>query len=170
MERIICIALLAAVLLPAMLPAAAGAAEDWRAELDAVLAMEPGLERDALVEKVAVAAPGWNEIRLYLQALEFGEPAGVQAVLDSTVCTDGVTRPWVLYVSTHYDASTPAPLIVRLHGGVGAPNIRSEPSKLVSEDEFALEAEERGWLAVFPMGQAGATWWDTTWTMTASIW
>jgi dienelactone hydrolase len=159
MKHIIC-AGLAALLLAAILPVVAGAADDWRADLDAALAMEPGTGRDELVGKVARAAPGWEDVGMHLKALEFGEPAGVQAVLDSTECIDGVTRPWVLYVSTHYDPSRPAPLFVRLHGGVGVPNIRSDPVGYASEDEFAPGVEERSWLVVYPMGQVGATWWD----------
>ena len=152
--------LLAVALLAAVLSVGAGAAQDWQADLDAALVMESGPERDALVEEVARAAPGWEDVGMHIKALEFVEPPAVQAMLDSTVCIDGVTRPWVLYVSTRYDPSTPAPLLVRLHGGVGAPNIRSEPARYASEDEFAPGVDERGWLALYPMGQEGATWWD----------
>jgi hypothetical protein len=141
--------------------AAAGAgAPDWRADLDRVLAMEPGPERDAVVGAVAGAAPGWNEIRLHIQAMEFDPPRDTLAILDSTMCTDGVTRPWVLYVSTHYDPATPAPLLVRIHGAVGTPRVRSDALKYGSEDEFAIGIQERGWLGIYPMGQEGATWWD----------
>lgn len=149
-----------ALIIALMLPVAAAGADDWRADLDAALKMEPGTGRDEVVAKVARAAPGWNEIRLHIEAMEFGEPRGTLAILDSAVCTDGVMRPWVLYVSTHYDPATPAPLMVRLHGGVGVPNIRSQPVEYASEDGFALEIEKRGWLGVYPMGQVGATWWD----------
>lgn len=148
------------LLIVLMLPALASGAGDWRADLDQALTMEPGRERDEMVASIAAAAPGWNEIRLHIQALEFGEPPDRLAMLDSTVCTDGVTRPWVIYVSTHYDPATPAPLMVRLHGGVGGPNIRSQPVKYASEDEFAQEMQERGWIGLYPMGQYGATWWD----------
>ncbi len=142
------------------LPAAGAAAEGWRADLDAALAMEPGPGRDEIVARVARAAPGWKDIALHIEAMEFGEPPGRQAILDSTVCIDGVTRPWVLYVSTHYDPATPAPLMVRLHGGVGVADIRDDPAGLASEDDFTVEIEKRGWLGLFPMGQYGATWWD----------
>ena len=152
-----CTMLLVALL---MLPAAARGADDWRADLDAALTMEPGPERDGLASSVAAAAPDWNEIRLHIEEIEFGEPAGRLAILDSTVCTDGVTRPYVLYVSTRYDPAVPAPLMVRLHGGVGTPNLRSEPVKLAEEDAFALEIQERGWIGIYPMGQYGAVWWD----------
>jgi hypothetical protein len=133
---------------------------DWRADLDRAIAMDAGPERDDLVSEIARAAPGWNEIRLHIQAMEFDEPAETLAILDSAMCIDGVMRPWVLYVSTHYDPMTPTPLLVRIHGGVGTPNIDPQPVKLASEDEFAAGIQERGWLGIYPMGQDGATWWD----------
>ena len=156
----VALALFLPALLAAAVPAASAEATDWRADLGAAIAMEAGPERDALVKSAARGAPGWNEVRLHIEAIEFGEPTGVMAVLDSTLCTDGVMRPWVLYVSTHYDPATPAPLVVRIHGGVGTPNIRSQPVEYASEDEFALPIQERGWLGIYPMGQHGATWWD----------
>jgi hypothetical protein len=151
------IALVLAGLSPAR---AAAAGPGWRADLDRAVAMDAGPERDALIERVAHAAPGWKDVKLHLEAMEFGEPQGAGALLESTVCIDGVTRPWVMYVSSGYDPATPTPLLVRIHGGVGAVNLRSDPLSVAAEDDFTPEVERRGWLAIYPMGQAGATWWD----------
>lgn len=47
-----------------------------------------------------------------------------------------------------------------LHGGVGAAEVHDDPVGSVSENELGALALERGWIALFPFGQAGATWWD----------
>lgn len=140
--------------------AAMPARADWRDDLDRALTMDPGDDRDALVRNIARAAPGWDEVRLHIEAIEFPGPAGTHAILDSNLCIDGVMRPWVLYVSTHYDPARPAPLLVRIHGGVNTPNIEGDPVEYVLEDAFIAGLEEGGWLGVYPMGQEGATWWD----------
>jgi pimeloyl-ACP methyl ester carboxylesterase len=76
------------------------------------------------------------------------------------VCIDTVERPWVLLVPRDYDPSVPAPLLVVLHGGVGAAEVHDDPVGSVSENELGALALEGGWIALFPFGQAGATWWD----------
>ncbi|MGD9402345.1 MAG: PDZ domain-containing protein [bacterium] len=152
------ILLAVSVFAAALAPPAALA--DWRADLDRALAMEPGPDRDAHVKNIARAAPGWKDVRLHIEAMEFPEPEETRAILDSNTCIDGVTRPWVLYVSSNYDPSRPTPLLVRIHGGVGTPDIEGDPVEYVLEDPFIAGLEERGWLGAYPMGQAGATWWD----------
>ena len=47
-----------------------------------------------------------------------------------------------------------------LHGGVGAAEIDDDPLGHVAENDLGALADERGWISVFPFGQAGATWWD----------
>ena len=82
------------------------------------------------------------------------------AVLRTTVCVDSVERPWVVVVPESYDPARPTPLLVALHGGVGAASLTEDPLGDVEENEFAALASEMGWLTLVPFGQDGATWWD----------
>jgi hypothetical protein len=154
MRRGICLLFVAVAL--CALPADAG----WREDLDAAIVLEPGPEREALVDQVVRAAATWQEVAEHIRAMSFDLPARTGAILDSTLCADGVMRPWVVVVPAGYDPAIPAPLLMYLHGGVGAMQITSEPVRYAEENPFTPGAEERGWIMLFPFGQAGATWWD----------
>lgn len=58
----------------------------------------------------------------------------------------GADMEYQLYVPTAYDASTPAPLIVALHG------LGSTPSRIMRYQGLTDLAEERGYIVAAPMG------------------
>ncbi|MBN2081340.1 PDZ domain-containing protein [bacterium] len=139
---------------------APGWAADWQAQVDELLAMGAGSERDALVDEIATSGANWQDVAAYIQEIEFPAIAGGEAYLRENLCLDDVTRPWVLYVPTGYDPAEPTPLLVALHGGVSRPEIRAEPLEEVRDSGYTAFAGEHGMLMAFPFGQEGASWWD----------
>ncbi len=133
----------------------------WEEALDALVAAPDDANRASLIADVVDHAPSWQEVATRLRSTTFppADPVG-QAVLRTTVCIDTVERPRVLQIPPDYDPSVPTPLLVVLHGGVGTAEIYDDPLGSVSENEFGALALERGWISVFPFGQAGATWFD----------
>lgn len=135
-------------------------AADWRADLAELIAAEPGAARDELTAAVTSAAPDWREVADAIETLEFPPVDEYGPVLGTTVCIDDVERPWVLYVPASYDQAAPMPLLVRLHGGVSRADVIDDPIAYVEESNELLDLDARGWLGLYPFGQADATWWD----------
>lgn len=139
---------------------APGAAADWQTQLDQLLTMEAGGERDALLAEVAPAIPSWEDLRDYLRSQRYPAVEAGQLQLNHVMCIDGVERPWVIYVPSSYDPAVPTPLFVKLHGGVSTPNLPDDPVAEEQDSPYIPFAEANGYLVLFPYGQAGATWWD----------
>ena len=137
-----------------------GWAADWPAQVDRLVTMEAGAERDALVNEITATGADWREVAEYIQNIEFPAIEGGEVYLRENLCLDGVTRPWVLYVPSSYDPARPTPLMVALHGGVSRPELREEPLEHSRESDYTAFAEEHGLLVAYPFGQEGATWWD----------
>jgi predicted esterase len=148
---------LALILIMAVSPLLA----DWQSDLDKLLVTEDEKEQKKLIDKILLANPTIDTVRSYIKNLEFPEKPVGELTLRTNKCIDGVERPWVLYVPETYDPKMPTPMIVILHGLVSRKNVMENPIQY-AEDHPMLEyiAKEAGWLAIFPMGQQGATWWD----------
>lgn len=133
----------------------------WREELNTLLETADEAVTTELLERIVAAAPAWEEVAFELRALSFPVPA-VQGTtfVDSIICRDGVRRPYVTYLPSGYDPARPTPLLIYLHGGVGARELPDNPQAYANEHPFLPLAEERTWVMIFPMGQDGATWWD----------
>ncbi|MEA3409539.1 MAG: hypothetical protein U9Q95_04250, partial [Candidatus Eisenbacteria bacterium] len=155
------ITLLLAVVVAFLGADGSSAAAGWEEALDALVAAPDDAEDELLIAGVLDYAPSWQEVatRIRLTTFPPADQAG-QVVLRTTVCIDTVERPWVLQIPPDYDPSVPAPLLVVLHGGVGSAEVYDDPLGYVAESEEGALALERGWISVFPFGQAGATWWD----------
>jgi len=138
----------------------AAVGNDWRATLDELVATENPEKRGELIGQIAGTAPAWSEVAAYLKRLSYPPVPVDTFLLDSTVCIDGVTRPFVVYVPPAYDPKVSRPLIVALHGGVSRGNIHSDPVGYAREHYLPAWAKEGGYLLLFPFGQQGATWWD----------
>lgn len=132
---------------------------DWQADLNELLVID-GEVSEELVQEIVKANPDWQEVVSQIQSMSFPVVETDTILLDSTVCIDGVTRPWVLYISPAYDPQQAAPLIVTLHGGVGRAEIIDDPLDYAQGYPFTALAEKMGALVLYPFGQAGAVWWD----------
>jgi len=139
---------------------ASRAAADWRADLEELARVEAGPRQEELFSKVLASKPEWREVAAAIEALAYADVEAGAFEFRQTVCTDGVERPWVLFVPPSYDPRAPTPLVVVLHGGVSSPEITDDPLGYAREDEWAAAAAEYGWLVLYPFGQEGATWWD----------
>jgi pimeloyl-ACP methyl ester carboxylesterase len=145
---------------PLLLLAVSSAYGGWEADLARALEMDPGSEQDRLIGSVARAKPSVEEVVAAIESITFPDVEVGKLVVETSVCLDGVERPWVLYVPPGYNPRSPSPLLVRLHGGVGRAEIVEDPAAYAQEDEWLAVAEQEGWLVLYPFGQAGATWWD----------
>ncbi|MCK4305982.1 MAG: PDZ domain-containing protein [Candidatus Eisenbacteria sp.] len=134
---------------------------EWREDLTTLIEARDTATTDDLMEKILKAAPSWEEAAAAIKAIAFPVPEQTgKAILDSIACLDGVTRPYVTYVPSHYDPSVPSPLLVCLHGGVGRKEIIDDPVEYAEQSPFLAYADEQSWLVLVPMGQNEATWWD----------
>jgi pimeloyl-ACP methyl ester carboxylesterase len=163
MRRHLSAALSAILLLMLAGTAASGAApaRDWRQALDELLAAPAGVDAGALVGEVVKASPDWRDVAARLEGVAFPDQVerGVPLLRTVTVA-DTLTLPWVLVLPPGYDPAVRTPLLVLLHGGVSRAAPEEDPVAYVPEDPFAALAVREGWIALFPFGQVGATWWD----------
>jgi len=74
----------------------------------------------------------------------------------------GMAMEYQLYVPTSYDAATPSPLIVLLHG------LGSNPGGVIRYQGMTDLAEERGYIVVAPMGYNPRGWYGSRGTGRAS--
>lgn len=117
--------------------------------------------RRAAIAAVRAAAPDPLEIeRTLRQGRSYPADArkGWQAFTHTG--SDGKARPYHVYVPKAYDPARKHPAIVSLHGGVNRTNLL--PEALVREVNAGIQdvADMYGWLAIVPLGQRGATWYD----------
>lgn len=64
------------------------------------------------------------------------------------IVVNGLERTYIVHVPATYKAQTPSPLVIMLHGGGGTARAASW------ETEWAVKAEEEGFLVVFPNAMA----------------
>lgn len=88
-----------------------------------------------------------------------GAARGIRQV--KNMCIDGIERPYYLYIPKSYEHDKKIPLVVYLHGGVSRKDILPDNEKRIKELPFTKIAEEHGYIFLFPLGQSGATWWDS---------
>ncbi len=134
--------------------------QGWQSQFDRLVRTPPGPERDSLIARIVSESPDWREVLNEIGLITFPGTVKGKALLDSTTCVDGVTRPYVIYVPSGYDPKTPAPMLIHLHGLVNRPTIDPDPGQYVGNNAIMAVAEKRGWLVLFPFGQKGAAWWD----------
>lgn len=133
---------------------------NWQGDLDQLIKSDNPAETDELIASIVSADPGWWEVKAHLENIEFEPAEKGDFFLREIECADGEMRPYVLYVPESYDPEKPTPLFVILHGGVSRSEIFSPQLDYAREHEFGVVARENGWLALWPFGQMGATWWD----------
>jgi hypothetical protein len=79
--------------------------------------------------------------------------------VDYNECTDGVARPYHVFVPEKYDPSAPIPVLFDLHGAVSHPPYSVE-ALIPRRALWGPTAAAEGWILVMPHGDEGATWWS----------
>lgn len=122
------------------------------------LAMNPD---PLLVKKVLPLVPDWQDLQQLLINREFkNTDKRGKLSLHKLVGIDGKARPWVLYVPENYWHKRRTPMLVALHGGVSRTSVSEDPVGWAKDSEWLELAKSKGWFALFPFGEEGATWWD----------
>lgn len=144
---------------------------DWRVEVDRLLdagftdlhsadcrKMNPD---PAQIASVAASVPSAEALLQHLQNQSFAAPAKTGITeLHYLTGSDGVERPWVLFIPQTYDPAVPNPALIALHGGVSRVSIHEDPLSTADNSPWLSLARAQGWFAIFPFGQENATWWD----------
>ncbi len=117
--------------------------------------------QNALIKEIILKQPGSDTVITLLKSISFSEPEQRGIIREEQYCIDGITRPFYWYVPDCYDHTRATPLLVYLHGGVGREHIIEDAETYVQESPFIPIAERYGYILLFPLGQAGATWWDS---------
>ncbi|MEE9554465.1 MAG: PHB depolymerase family esterase [candidate division Zixibacteria bacterium] len=137
-----------------------GLSAGWRSDLDSLFVADSPESAGKYIENILGAGVGWDEITSGIDSLAFSEKPSGALILNLVLCRDSVERPYIVYVPPNYDPGLPTPLLVVLHGGAAGAKITEDPKKYAESHPFSLMAQENGWLALYPFGQSGATWFD----------
>lgn len=138
----------------------------------------------AEVEDIAALAPDWQALRDFIigrplrrRKLLNQQLAGLKnhladtktetsdgeiLLLNHIIGIDGVSRPWGLYLPPQIASFRPLSMLVALHGGVARKNIYENPVEVIRESPWFTLARAQGWVLLFPFGQEGAAWWEST--------
>jgi pimeloyl-ACP methyl ester carboxylesterase len=145
-----------------MMPLLAGSSvhADWKKDLDKLIVTDKAEDADRIIRSIIAECDDVGKIESRIDSLSFKETAKDTLIIRKTHCIDDVDRPYAVYIPPTYDKRTATPLIVVLHGGVGQRAIPEESKEYAKNHPFTSMARENGWLALYPFGQAGATWWD----------
>lgn len=84
---------------------------------------------------------------------------GQQFDLRQWACSDGVSRPYVVYTPAG-TSKTARPLVVFLHGGIGASGVKKDPVEYARKSPWVALADEGNFCLLFPFGEQKASWFD----------
>ncbi len=133
---------------------AAAMAPDWRALRDFIIG-RPLRRRKLLNQQLAGLKNHLADTKTEISDDEV-------LLLNHIIGSDGVRRPWGLYLPPQMASYRSLPMLVALHGGVSRQSVYENPVEVVRESPWFALARSQGWVLLFPFGQEGATWWDST--------
>jgi poly(3-hydroxybutyrate) depolymerase len=136
-------------------------ASDLSDLVDELVATDIEEHQKELIEEIIAHEPSPKAIISLLKTIRFPKPQKIGIVTEEIHCIDGHIRPFCWYIPESYDPSKRSPLLVYLHGAVGREKILEDPETYVRESPFLALADTEGYILLFPLGQAGATWWDS---------
>ncbi|TES91252.1 MAG: PDZ domain-containing protein [Candidatus Cloacimonadota bacterium] len=136
-------------------------AENLQINLNQLLNTDEGKERENFIEEILKINPSADTLITLLRNITFDEPEKKGIVLSESTCTDGVKRPFCWYIPETYNPTKKTSLLVYLHGGVSRVEIIDNPEEYVKESPFLKLADIEDYILLFPLGQEGATWWDS---------
>jgi poly(3-hydroxybutyrate) depolymerase len=113
------------------------------------------------VKKILQLEPSAIELTDALKNASFSPVTATGIVQRRNLCIDGIERSYFLYVPVPYDHRMKTPLLVYLHGGVSRGELVSNAEEFIKELPFTELSEQHGYILLIPLGQSGATWWDS---------
>lgn len=114
-----------------------------------------------LVKRILQLEPSAVELSDALKNASFSPAAAIGVVRHRSMCIDGIERHYFLYIPAEYDHRRKTTFLVYLHGGVNRGELVSDAEEFIKELPFTALAEECGYIILIPLGQSGATWWDS---------
>ena len=138
----------------AEIEAAAAQVPDWRALRDFIVGRS--LRQRKLLSRQLAG------LKNHLADKRIAAPGDEVLLMNRIIGTDGVSRPWGLYLPPQIASYRSLPMLVALHGGVSRRDVYENPVETIKESPWFSLAREQGWVLLFPFGQEGATWWDST--------
>ncbi len=115
-----------------------------QAAITSILALDP--ERGALAD-------------LLRKGPAYVQPESSGWSIRTVAYPDGVERPFHVYVPEKYRAGAPMPVLIHMHGGISRAELIPEEGMIGYRDWWTEQADEWGFMVVFPLGQRGSEWW-----------
>jgi len=136
-------------------------AADLAADLNELFKPNDQARQEALIADIVKRDVTIDELIKEIKNMEFkkGTARGVRQAKNT--CIDGIERSYYLYIPKNYDHRKKTPLLVYLHGGVSRKDLITDFGEYIKENPFVKVAEQQGYILLFPLGQSGATWWDS---------
>jgi hypothetical protein len=136
-------------------------AADLSQNLDALFHTDDIARQEELIAEISDHDVPINTLITLLKNTKFkkGTARGIRTAKNR--CIDGIERPYYLYIPENYDHNKKTPLLVYLHGGVSRKDVSEDDVKYFKDSPFVKMAEEQSYILLFPVGQYGATWWDS---------
>jgi pimeloyl-ACP methyl ester carboxylesterase len=128
-------------------------------QLDELARTTDEKQQEQIIHEILQQNPSPDTIITLLRNLNFKKPEKIGIIVQENLCIDGIKRPFCWYIPQNYEPSCKTPLLVYLHGLVNQKNISENLSEY--EAEFIKIADDNGYILLFPLGQSGATWWDS---------
>jgi poly(3-hydroxybutyrate) depolymerase len=135
--------------------------EDLQTLINQLFETDMAEKQDTIISKILEENPSAYTIITLIRNITFPEPEKRGIVSSTNLCIDGKNRPFYWYIPQKYNPLQKTPLLVYLHGGVSRPEIIEEPEEYIKESPLLPLAETKGYIILFPLGQGGATWWDS---------
>lgn len=118
-------------------------------------------KQETIISKILEEDPNADALITLIKNITFPKQDNKGIVASQNLCIDGKKRPFYWYIPKKYNSIKKTPLLVYLHGGVSRPEIIEKPKEYIENSPFLPLAETRGYIILFPLGQGGATWWDS---------
>jgi len=136
-------------------------AVDLSKSIDRLIHTANKTEQETLIAQIIKEKPSTDTLITLLRDIRFKSVTKKGVHVDTNLCIDGIERPYYLYVPSRYNHTKKTPLLVYLHGGVSRKDLIEDYEEDIENLPFTKMAEENGYIILFPLGQYGATWWDS---------
>lgn len=133
-------------------------AHNLAGELTELMRTDDEIEQIQLINEILGYQPTTETIMEAIGNMTY-KPQTSGTLVRENLCIDGMKRRYYVYVPSSYDPQTKTPLLVYLHGGVLRRELIEDWE--IEDFELVMFAEEQGYIMLFPLGQFGASWWDS---------